>query len=81
MLCVFSDKKSLHKPVRKGKQKGYGFKISHYYWSFSSEIMAMKGLKDYQDGSGQARPPRLSLTQLLEEGYRHRLLEFVDRGD
>ena len=37
----------------KENRKDYGFQISHYYWSFSSEIIAMKGLKDYQDGSGQ----------------------------
>ena len=55
MLCV-SIKKSFHMTVRKIRQKQlsvsilfYFFKkrkkIPHFYWSFSSGMMAVKGLK------------------------------------
>ena len=36
------DENPFHMSVRKGKQKG--FQIWHFYWSFSSDIMAVKGL-------------------------------------
>ena len=32
-------------PVQKRKQKGLRVKISHIYWSFSSDTMAVRGLK------------------------------------
>ena len=31
-------------PVRKRRQRGYGFQTLHFYWSFSSVIMAVKWL-------------------------------------
>ena len=35
------------KKKEKGEEKkAYGFQISHFYWSFSSDITAMKGLTD-----------------------------------
>ena len=30
---------------KKKKKKALGFQISHFYWSFSGDIMAVKGLK------------------------------------
>ena len=33
-------------PVRKTRQKGLRFQISHFYGSFSNDIMAVKGLID-----------------------------------
>ena len=29
----------------KEDKKAYGFQILHFYWSFSSDLMAVKGLK------------------------------------
>ena len=31
------------------KKKAYGFQISHFSWSFSSDIRAVKGLKEYHN--------------------------------
>ena len=42
------DKKSFHRPVRKKENKNaLGFETSHFYWSFSSDIMAVKGLNTF----------------------------------
>ena len=34
-------------PVRKRIKKAEGSEISHYYWPFSSDIMAVKGLTSW----------------------------------
>ena len=36
------DENLFHMPVRKSKQEG--IQIWHFYWSFSSDSMAVKGL-------------------------------------
>ena len=46
ILCfalIFLKWKSFHMPERK-RQKTKGFRISHFQWWFSSDIMAVKGL-------------------------------------
>ena len=45
MLCVLIKVLS-HANVKK-KTNVLGFKISHFYWSFSSDIIAVKGLKPF----------------------------------
>ena len=42
---VHFEKKSFHILMRKRKQKGLRIQISHFYWSFSSGIMAVKEFK------------------------------------
>ena len=51
-----------------GNRKAEGFEISHYNWSFSSDIMALKGLiisntrrevqKEYGEGKGKDKSNR-----------------------
>ena len=33
-----------HASVKKKTKKAYGFQTLHFYWLFSSDIMAVKGL-------------------------------------
>ena len=38
------DENPLQSQCKKENKKAEGFQISHFYWSFSSDIMAVKGL-------------------------------------
>ena len=44
MLCVLTKTLS-HAGAKKENKKAEGFQVLHFYWSFSNDIMAVKGLK------------------------------------
>ena len=56
ILWIFM--KIFHMPERKRKRKTWGFQISHFYWSFSSDTRAVKGLNIWK-----------TLTHLVHAGY------------
>ena len=37
--------------TRKRKQKAGGFEISHFYWLFASNVMAVKGVKKEEEAT------------------------------
>ena len=61
-------------PVQKGKQKDLRISISHFYWPFSSDILAVKGLRKKLKGF---HDPWLCSGHVTYRSHQKRILIFL----
>ena len=64
-------------PMRKGKQKDLEFQISHFYCPFSSDILAVKGLRKKEKKIKGFQSPWLCIGRATYRSHQKRILIFL----